>query len=244
MTSLIQKVGRLAIQTFRRDQSIPKSAFNAKYEELSALVSDLTSQEVNLSPELVADSGKNFTAGRDGAPVIYMQLYEDLDVNICIFILKRGVRLPLHDHPGMYGLLKVIHGKVGIQSYSVTGNKADPQQLESTSIVPAIKHNVEYITAEDKVCLLSPDSQNLHSISAIDGPAAFLDILAPPYGSERDCHYFQEVEASDIIPELDVSNIVYLAKIPSPSDFWCDQADYRGPPFDNFDATGLHHNGS
>lgn len=36
-----------------------------------------------------------------------MQIYEDLDVTICVFILKRGVRLPLHDHPGMCGLLKV-----------------------------------------------------------------------------------------------------------------------------------------
>ncbi|CAL4234479.1 unnamed protein product [Meganyctiphanes norvegica] len=241
MTSLIQKIGKLAIQTFRRDQSLTKSTFNTKYAELSVLVNDLTSQEVNLSDELVADSGKDFTAGRDGAPVIYMQLYEDLDVNICMFILKRGVRLPLHDHPGMYGLLKVVHGKVAIQSYSITGSKADPKHLESASIMPAKKHTVEYITAEDNVCLLTPENQNLHSISAVDGPAAFLDILAPPYGSERDCHYFQEVESSDIIPELEGSNIVFLAKIPSPSDFWCDQADYKGP---HLDASVLHHNGS
>lgn len=41
------------------------------------------------------------------APVTYMMIYEDSDVHICIFILKNGVSLPLHDHPNMVGILKV-----------------------------------------------------------------------------------------------------------------------------------------
>ena len=46
-------------------------------------------------------------AASEGAPVTYVQLYEDKDVTIGVFILKRGTKIPLHDHPDMHGILKV-----------------------------------------------------------------------------------------------------------------------------------------
>ncbi|XP_071528075.1 regucalcin-like isoform X2 [Panulirus ornatus] len=83
-----------------------------------------------------------------------MQIYEDNDVTICIFILKRGVRLPLHDHPGMYGLLKVVHGCVSVQSYSLIGNPVD--EGNQSGIFHATKHQLLKVGANDPACRLCP----------------------------------------------------------------------------------------
>ena len=57
------------------------------------------------------------------------------------------------------------------------------------------------VSPDSVPCLLSPSESNIHKIESVGGPAAFLDILAPPYNiepdpytedqEERDCHYFR-----------------------------------------------------
>lgn len=42
------------------------------------------------------------------APMCVMDVFEDQDITIAIFLLKNGVTMPMHDHPGMHGLLKVF----------------------------------------------------------------------------------------------------------------------------------------
>ncbi|XP_045600514.1 2-aminoethanethiol dioxygenase [Procambarus clarkii] len=240
MSSVIQKLGRLAVKTFRRDPQVSEAAFTAYYEQLYSLLNTVTTHHLNLDPRLIQDRG-TFNASRDGAPVTYMQLYEDSDVTICVFILKRGVRLPLHDHPGMYGLLKVVHGSVSIQSYSFIDTNIEENQsglMDSRShpsIFPAIKHQQLIVSASDNACQLRPGKQNIHEIYSLNGPAAFLDILSPPYGNdellgmERECHYYREIDGNWNNPQLSDGNCVLLLSIPTPSDFWCDQTDYQGP---------------
>ncbi|XP_066957573.1 2-aminoethanethiol dioxygenase [Macrobrachium rosenbergii] len=252
MTSLIQQIGRLAIRTFKRDSQVPEAVFNSRYEQLYNLVNRVTPEDINLDHRLLSDRGQ-FNASTDGAPVTYMQVYEDNDVTICVFILKRGVRLPLHDHPGMFGMLKVIHGSVSVQSYSHTNTESLEEKLQeilntrpSAGVCPATKHQKVLVTASDKACRLTPNSQNIHEIHSIDGPAAFLDILSPPYGTdkrlgvERDCHYYQEVESFNV-PYLSIGSLTFLVSIPSPTDFWCDQAEYTGPIIDR---NAIEENGS
>lgn len=240
MTTLIQKVGRLAVKTFRREPKLSAAAFNTHYEQLYNLLNTVTTQDLNLDHQLLYDRG-TFNASRDGAPVTYMQLYEDSDVTICVFILKRGVRLPLHDHPGMYGLLKVVYGAVSVQSYSFIDTAVEGKQSglmgsrPLPGVFPANKHQQLKVCASDPACHLCPGEQNIHEIYSLDGPAAFLDILSPPYGTderlgmERDCHYYQEIDSSWTAPQLSDGNRVLLVSIPTPSDFWCDQTDYQGP---------------
>ena len=40
-------------------------------------------------------------------PFIYTEIVEDRQLQISIFYIKKGYHLPLHDHPGMYGIIKV-----------------------------------------------------------------------------------------------------------------------------------------
>lgn len=240
MTPLVQQLGRLAVRTFKREPQLPPEMFHSQYEQLCGLLNKITPEDINLDPRLLCDRGQ-FNASKDGAPVTYMQLFEDDDITICVFILKRGVRLPLHDHPGMFGLLKVIHGAVSVQSYSHLSSESLEGKLQGvlntkslSEVFPTTKHQKVTVVAGDPACHLSPDSENMHEIYSVDGPAAFLDILSPPYGTdkrlgiERECHYYQEIETFKA-PQLPNHNLTLLMNVPSPSDFWCDQADYTGP---------------
>jgi len=116
-----------------------------------------------------------------------------------IIILPPGEHLPLHDHPNMIGLIKVLHGQVRVTTY----NKVGPS-------VGGIQHAIK---TQDNVCsrltypqILTPQANNIHAIAyagsgsnnaAAEGGAEnhrdfadFLDILSPPYDGTIGCHYY------------------------------------------------------
>lgn len=98
---------------------------------------------------------------------------------------------------------------------------------------------VEY-SENSEPCLLTPVRDNLHQIDAVDGPAAFLDILAPPYNPAdgRDCHYYKVLQreaeegtdtASNQEEHKEKENEAWLLEIPQPEDFECSAEPYPGP---------------
>lgn len=99
-------------------------------------------------------------------------------------------------------------------------------------LLPTLAHEEVQISAdEEKTCLLTPNDRNVHEITAVDGPAAILDILAPPYdGNERDCSYYREL-ISHWDPRNN-SSITWLMTIPPPVSFWCKEVPYAGPRID------------
>lgn len=77
-----------------------------------------------------------------------------------------------------------------------------------------------------------------------EGPAAFFDILAPPYHTNtdhvseteeiRECHFFCEVSFANnnlIHSEQNhkQNQFVWLRRIKSPDDYFCDTEPYAGP---------------
>ena len=108
----------------------------------------------------------------------------------------------------------------------------------SDSYIPAVKNEKVQLTTDDEVVSLSPTEGNIHEIeSKGETPAAFLDILAPPYNPQgchgddpnqeiRDCDYYQEA----IHPENRPG--VWLKLIEQP-DYACDQEIYAGIPINN-----------
>lgn len=94
-------------------------------------------------------------------------------------------------------------------------------------------------------CLLTPVQDNLHQIDAVGGPAAFLDILAPPYDPDdgRDCHYYKVLqpagqwdgpdgkssEQQQVEEKEKDAEVMWLLEVPQPEDFWCVGEPYPGP---------------
>lgn len=230
MASLIERVVRQALRTFSQRQK--SNLFDENFEKLKAMVDQLSAADVKLN---IA----NLQAAkpvRCESPVTYISVYEDTYVTISIFIVKSGEKLPLHDHPHMYGIIKVIAGTVKIQSYTLIPNAGagSPDsrgrmicEMSKNRTRRAIKMPEAIVSENDHACFLTPSERNLHEIYSVEGPAAFLDILSPPYDEiERSCHYFKEENDGEPGPVSDEAKLVH---IPSPPEYWNDVAMYEGP---------------
>ncbi|XP_072484954.1 2-aminoethanethiol dioxygenase [Notamacropus eugenii] len=262
MATLIQRIARQARLTFRRagGGGAPEAGFPENLQQLQQLMSQLRAEDLNISPRRAALSSSPPARPPHLPPVTYMHICETAEFSLGVFLLKSGTSIPLHDHPGMHGVLKVLYGTLRISCLdplppaAAPGEGQPPQQAAAGPAPPRfdpplrpgqravvrralLRSRAEY-TEASAPCLLSPLSDNLHQIDAVDGPAAFLDILAPPYDPDdgRDCHYYRLLEpagAPDAAPgpaaPLPLPREVWLLETPQAADFWCEGEPYPGP---------------
>ncbi|XP_046558424.1 2-aminoethanethiol dioxygenase-like [Haliotis rubra] len=241
MAAPIQKLARIACQCFSRKQH--DTVFKEQMNNLKLALNSITAKDVNFDPKSVTDR----TSEHD-APVTYVHIWEDDIFTMGIFVVKSGGKLPMHDHPNMYGFCKVIHGSVHLKSYSLVSDQNIPEDVEKKLHLwqkPLVRsvglRQDQVITSNDDCCFLSPSDGNIHEIQSAGGVAAFLDILAPPYNNSqsRDCHYYKELPMSGILGNKNVESasienskptIRWFMQVPQPHEYWCDTLDYRGPP--------------
>jgi cysteamine dioxygenase len=216
MGSRLENLIRVAIQTFSNIKSASPINADSSIQTLSKLVNDITPvEDLGLSQSVGQPLSLNLPMP-SVAPVTYMEVFENNAITVGVFILKQKSRIPLHDHPGMYGIIKVLYGSVNIQSYSVaTTGSSNPSKFFAVKSPPTI------VTERDGPVILSPLTNNIHEIWPVDGSSAsFLDVLAPPYDPDgpdkRDCHYFRDDGFSGHL------NLHALTEVKCPHSFWCD----------------------
>ena len=220
MSSLIQRTLSLAQKTFSKLSTQNRLT----HEELSPLISllaEVRAKTIDFDENLVSE---NYLGD---APSTYIGIHEDSVVSMGVFVIRDKEGIPLHNHPRMYGVCKVIHGKVAVRSYDLV---EDEEKVKAPTtkipIRPVGQRKETVLSSDDGCCVLTPEEGNIHEIRPVDGPAAFLDILAPPYDHDtgaRICQYYKTV---DLAPS---NGIEWLLKVAPPREFWCDTAEYRGP---------------
>ncbi|XP_043842034.1 2-aminoethanethiol dioxygenase [Dromiciops gliroides] len=262
MATLIQRIARQARLTFRRGGGgAPEAAFPENLQQLQQLLSQLRAEDLNINPRRATLPSPPPARPPHLPPVTYMHICETAEFSLGVFLLKSGTSIPLHDHPGMHGVLKVLYGKLRISCLDPlpgpgAPGEQPPQQQQPPAAPPRfdpplrpaqraalrralLRSRAEY-TEASAPCLLSPHRDNLHQIDAVDGPAAFLDILAPPYDPDdgRDCHYYRLLEpaappaagpAPGPAAPLPLPREVWLLETPQAADFWCEGEPYPGP---------------
>lgn len=251
---LIQKIAKQAYTAFKGMNSSANgddTVFSEKHSDLIALVTALRAADLKIAPRKTKpDSG---AAELQSPPVTYMHICETDAFSMGVFLLRTGASIPLHDHPGMNGMLKVLYGKVSIRCFdklqdNLTAKTPLPHfdpplaPFQTDSLRRAVLRSVGEFSENSGPCLLTPQRDNLHQIEAVEGPAAFLDILAPPYDPDdgRDCHYYKVLQA--VVEEgVDVEagqeqqgeekekEEAWLLEVPQPDDFWCGGEAYPGP---------------
>lgn len=158
------------------------------------------------------------------APVFYMKLYEDNIISVGIFIIKSHHRMPLHDHPGMFGLIKVLDGHGYLNAYNVLFEK-NANELICT------KHISTSINAQSETAVLYPKQSNIHEIFALDNDhCAFLDILSPPYSNENDCTcYIAKPTSQQSTTNINEGDKNYILKRIYDDEYYTDSLQYTGP---------------
>ncbi|KAM3834414.1 2-aminoethanethiol dioxygenase [Vipera latastei] len=235
-SSLIQRVARQARATF----GAGAGEAPGELQRLRELLGQVRAEDLGLQPR-----GPSAVPGSRQPPVSYMHICETARFSMGVFVLRAGACIPLHDHPGMQGLLKVLYGTLRIacldageeeeeeeEEEALPPGGGDPQDACSAAARPrrlrALLRSHRLYTAAAPPCLLSPQRDNLHQIAAEGGPAAFLDILAPPYDPARgrDCHYYRLPDGQSLPPP---PAPLWLLETPQAPDFWCGGEPYPGP---------------
>jgi hypothetical protein len=133
-TSLVQAVLQTASRTFSRRPVTPTSSvaskkFSLSHDEfkdsladLKRLLNGLRACDLGLERSKILSTngqrGPGDVEPEPEAPVTYIKILEDNDVSIGIFVVRSGCRIPLHNHPQMHGMLKVVHGTFDVAIYS------------------------------------------------------------------------------------------------------------------------------
>ena len=258
MSVPIQKVFALAKKTFarvkgndgRRKHILSKDDFYSHLDELSALMATLTASDLGLDQSAAVCQRQP-----PKAPVTYIGLHEDADLTMGIFIINPRGRMPLHNHPKMHGVLKVVHGNVQMSHFNRISALNVPEDLpvplrtrlellDQGVVVPTQHPTRVTAGADSKPFLLSPNENNFHEIQLVDddNPAAFVDILSPPYNQEisedglleipedepRDCDFFQPLKLQE--KDGGSPDITWLHRLTQqPSEYFCDAEPYKGP---------------
>lgn len=235
MSSLVQRIARQALVTFRtppRRSGDEARSFQENHGQLQSLMSEVCAADLRLVPRRA--DGPAPPRPYHQPPVTYMHICETDHFSMGVFLLKSGSSIPLHDHPGMHGVLKVLYGRVRISCFDRMERPASPGQAPQAHPdslrLSVLRSSAEY-TSESGPCVLSPDRDNLHQIDAVDGPTAFMDILAPPYDPDngRDCHYYAVLTTEAGQGAGQPGQEVWLREVSQPADFWCGAEPYPGP---------------
>ena len=97
-----------------------------------------------------------------------------------VFALDKGETIPLHDHPGLDVISKVLRGVIRVRTY---------EWIDASSLVA--RECGEVVLGENEgAIVLRKSPGTLHTITAIEA-TAFLDLFAPYYDEvERPCSYY------------------------------------------------------
>ena len=226
--ALIQRIAAQAAKTFRISKG--SAAFQQQLSTLKELTRTLTADALNFDLDLVRDQRK-FNPDIGEAPFAYIGIFEDKVFSMGVFVLRSTAALPIHDHPDMHGIVKVIHGSVSVKSYTKVLEPTPTNDSSHRRRLLRVKaHDVKRLTPSDGVCCLDPVNANFHEVSTEDTPGAFFDILAPPYdhgrcrNGPRICRYYCEIDAA----EQGAEDARYLMEIQQPSWLWGSHAEYQG----------------
>lgn len=163
------------------------------------------------------------------APCTFINICEKENFTMSVFVIGQNFTMPLHDHPRMCGILKCVFGRLRIQSYTRISGFGDTSEIFVTKNEPKV------LDSKSVASYLDENNSNYHEITALDGPAAFFDILSPPYSdstrdedsSSRHCHFYRTL-MFDNNPER---KIVKLERIECPESYYCDSVAFDQPAY-------------
>lgn len=147
---------------------------------------------------------------QNGGPIGYHHVYSDRQLSMGIFVLPSGSAIPLHDHPDMTVLSKVLFGSLNVTSYDMptksTEDKTVPLKRfmrRSPRTIQCAPPLLRSVAAPCPPLQLDAHTGNIHRFEATDHTAIF-DVLLPPYNDKagRSCHYYEVRAESSTGSEL------------------------------------------
>lgn len=233
--SPIMKIKDLGFETFI---DIPKKEeFRVNIRKIGEAIHNLKLEDLELDPALVAPET---WASPDKAPCTFVEVITRRTFTLGMFIVKPGFKIPLHNHAGMYGFVKVLQGSMTINTYSPCAYK-DLQEIDLTPYMKVLNqqrriphkygvrkyyarvHSSMVYDVNSPTSFVTPIRGNYHDIETHNELVIFLDVVSPSYDTLNICKYFK-------INQRMADRFIQLEETPPPKEFFCDFARYSNTP--------------
>ena len=116
---------------------------------------------------------------------MWQRLLKEKHINGGILSIERERPVPLHDHPGASGMVRIISGAAEIWQYDVVASSAGPDANKITEL-KRVSHR---ILRPGDTAVLTPDTGNIHALRAVSEQCSMLDFFIPPYQRSRRSWY-------------------------------------------------------
>lgn len=128
------------------------------------------------------------------------------DYRLVLFFIKKGTRMPLHDHPNMCVFFRMMFGRLNYRSYDKVDEKFRynkfsmdeyTELLEQKKLI-GVKKATETVLSGPQFMMVRPSRNNLHEFVAEEN-TCFFDICLPNYTADsmRRITYYKEVAAAE-----------------------------------------------
>ncbi|KAI5080701.1 hypothetical protein GOP47_0003884 [Adiantum capillus-veneris] len=167
-------------------------------QQVQSLIDAMTLADLGLDEEFFVQVNKG---AKSPQTVFYLHIHMCRRFSMGIFYLPQSAVIPLHDHPEMTVLNKLLHGSMHVKAYdwvdpSVQRSDFSGQRSEASFPNARLARLVveDIFTAPCKASMFCPTGGgNIHALTGVTH-CAVLDVLAPPYSAaeERPCTYYYD----------------------------------------------------
>nr|TKW33574.1 hypothetical protein SEVIR_2G247100v2 [Setaria viridis] len=180
--------------------------------------SSSSSSDDEASPTAAA---RRLLSTRGFTRITYVHIHECEDFSMGVFCFPAGATLPLHDHPRMVVLSKLLYGSM--RQFLRLGHRAALRHKEGRFSQGCCRGRPAG-GAVQGVGAVPRSGGNIHTLTAVT-PCALLDVHAPPYAEDlgRSSTYFSDMP----VPALPGYAVLEEAELPE--DFRVVGAPYVGP---------------
>jgi len=105
---------------------------------------------------------------------VWQRLTREKDILGGILSIEKGQDIPMHDHPGATGMVRILEGEAEVWQYDVVA------RTDSTGQVELKQHLHRRLKPGDTAFLL-PTKGNIHTLRSITSECRMLDYFIPPY---------------------------------------------------------------
>jgi cysteamine dioxygenase len=134
------------------------------------------------------------------------------DYRLVLFFIRKGTRMPLHDHPNMCVFFRMMFGRLSYKSYDKVDEKFrynkvsfdEYQELLAKKKCISAKLSMQTVLSGPQFMMVKPSKNNLHEFVAEEN-TCFFDICLPNYTADslRRITYFKEIETDAAVPDLE-----------------------------------------